>query len=61
MSLSYFTLQELADELLQLGVGDAERILVQHIRRRVQGEGRYGVGKELELVEEMVSFARRLG
>jgi hypothetical protein len=57
LSLSYFTLQELADQLLQLGVGDAERILVQHIRRRVQGEGRYGVGKELELVEEMVSFA----
>ncbi|WVR08687.1 hypothetical protein IAU60_005745 [Kwoniella sp. DSM 27419] len=54
MSLSYFTLQEIADQLLVLTLRDAERALVQHIRRRVQGEGRYGVGKELEYVESIV-------
>lgn len=54
MSLSYFTLQELADQLLSLAVGDAEKTLVQHIRRRVAGEGRWGVGKELEYVEGLV-------
>ncbi|KAL7420865.1 hypothetical protein Q5752_004819 [Cryptotrichosporon argae] len=53
MSLSYFTLQEVAKELLELALGDAERTLVQHIRRRVAGEGRYGVGKELEAIESM--------
>ncbi|WVQ70764.1 hypothetical protein IAR50_000286 [Cryptococcus sp. DSM 104548] len=53
MSLSYFTLQELADQLLLLALGDAERMLVQHIRRRVPGEGRWGVGKELEFVESL--------
>jgi hypothetical protein len=55
MSLSYFTLQELADQIMLLGVADAERILVQHVRRRIQGEGRWGVGKELEFVESLVS------
>jgi hypothetical protein len=58
MTLSYFTLQELADQLDQLNIADAERILVQHIRRRVQGEGRYGVGSELEYVESLVGINR---
>ncbi|KAK8850617.1 hypothetical protein IAR55_004536 [Kwoniella newhampshirensis] len=53
MSLSYFSLQELATQLLSLALGDAERTLVQHIRRRVPGEGRWGVGKELEYVESL--------
>ncbi|WWD20796.1 hypothetical protein CI109_105273 [Kwoniella shandongensis] len=53
MSLSYFSLQELANQLLSLALGDAERTLVQHVRRRVQGEGRWGVGKELEYVESL--------
>ncbi len=55
MSLSYFSPQELANQLLLLAIGDAERVIVQHIRRRVQGEGRWGVGKELECVEALVS------
>lgn len=54
MSLSYFTLQELATQLKLLALADAERMLVQHIRRRVSGEGRWGVGKELEIVESVV-------
>ncbi|WRT70792.1 uncharacterized protein IL334_007791 [Kwoniella shivajii] len=53
MSLSYFTLQELTNQLLLLALGDAERTLVQHIRRRVPGEGRWGIGKELEYVESL--------
>ncbi|WWC72666.1 uncharacterized protein I206_106630 [Kwoniella pini CBS 10737] len=53
MSLSYFTLQELASQLLLLALADAERTLVQHIRRRVPGEGRWGVGKELDFVESL--------
>ncbi|WVW80538.1 hypothetical protein I302_102523 [Kwoniella bestiolae CBS 10118] len=53
MSLSYFTLQELANQLLLLALADAERTLMQHIRRRVAGEGRWGVGKELEYVEAL--------
>lgn len=55
MSLSYFTLQELSKQLLKVPLGVAERILVQHIRRRVPGEGRWGVGKELEYLENLVS------
>lgn len=55
MSLSYFTLQELANQLMLVALGDAERMLIQHIRRRVSGEGRWGVGKELEYVERLVS------
>ncbi|WWC92401.1 uncharacterized protein L201_007358 [Kwoniella dendrophila CBS 6074] len=58
MSLSYFTLQELANQLLLLALADAERTLVQHIRRRIPGEGRWGVGKELEYVESL-TLARR--
>ncbi|WVF67778.1 hypothetical protein IAT40_002539 [Kwoniella sp. CBS 6097] len=58
MSLSYFTLQELANQLLLLALGDAERTLVQHIRRRTPGEGRWGIGKELEYVEGL-TLARR--
>ena len=57
MSLSYFTLQELAAQLKLLALADAERMLVQHIRRRVSGEGRWGVGKELEIVESVVSLS----
>ncbi|WVQ86161.1 hypothetical protein IAT38_008329 [Cryptococcus sp. DSM 104549] len=53
MSLSYFSLVELAEQLMQLALADAERTLVQHIRRRVPGEGRWGVGKELEYVESL--------
>ncbi|RXK41920.1 hypothetical protein M231_00641 [Tremella mesenterica] len=59
MSLSYFTLQEMADQLKELTVADAERMLVQHIRRRVSGEGRWGVGKELEYVENLTMLSRR--
>lgn len=55
MSLSYFTFQELADQLLQIPISVAEKVLVQHIRRRVEGEGRWGVGKELEYIESLVS------
>jgi hypothetical protein len=55
MSLSYFTSRELAEQLLKVPVGTAERILVQHIRRRVAGEGRWGEGKELEYLESLVS------
>ena len=55
LSLSYFTLRELADQLLLLPISDAERTIVQHIRRRLPGEGRFGVGKELEQVESLVS------
>ncbi|OCF36017.1 hypothetical protein I316_02512 [Kwoniella heveanensis BCC8398] len=58
MSLSYFTLQELANQLLLLALGDAERTLVQHIRRRVPGEGRWGIGKELEYVEGLTLTRR---
>ena len=54
MSLAYFSLHELANQLLLLAIADAERIIVQHIRRRVQGEGRWGVGKELESIETLV-------
>ena len=54
LSLSYFTLRELSDQLLVLAAPDAERTLVQHIRRRVQGEGRFGIGKELEYLEDLV-------
>ncbi|ORX40941.1 hypothetical protein BD324DRAFT_647844 [Kockovaella imperatae] len=53
LSLSYFTLQDLATQLLLLATSDAERALVQHIRRRVQGEGRFGVGKELDFLESL--------
>lgn len=55
MLLSYFTLPELARQILALPPGDAERTLVQHIRRRVGGEGRYAVARELEHVESLVS------
>ena len=58
MSLSYFSLPELVNQLLLLAVADAERTLLQHIRRRVLGEGRYHVGKELEHVEGLVSCRR---
>nr|ODN95966.1 hypothetical protein L204_03657 [Cryptococcus depauperatus CBS 7855] len=58
MSLSYFTLQEVAGQLLLLALGDAERMLVQHIRRRVPGEGRWSVGKELEYIESLVLHRR---
>lgn len=57
MSLSYFTLPALAKQLLLLAVPDAERVLVQHVRRRVEAEGRYGVGKELAYLESMVCLA----
>lgn len=60
MSLSYFSLRELADQLLVLGIADAERALVQHIRRRVAGEGRFGVGKELEHVQGLVSLMKEV-
>lgn len=56
MSLSYFTSQEIAQQLLKVPIGVAERILVQHIRRRVAGEGRWGEGKELEYIESIVSL-----
>ncbi|ORY31294.1 hypothetical protein BCR39DRAFT_527314 [Naematelia encephala] len=59
LSLSYFTLQELANQLVVLPVADAERTLVQHIRRRVAGEGRWGVAKELEYVESIALSRRR--
>lgn len=55
MLLSYFTLPDLARQLLLQHPTDAERTLVQHIRRRVPGEGRYNVGRELEFVESLVS------
>lgn len=58
MSLSYFTLPALARQLLVLSTPDAERVLVQHIRRRVEGTGRYGVGMELESLEALVSLHR---
>ena len=58
LSLSYFTLQGLAEQLLVLATPDAERTLVQHIRRRVQSEGRFGVGKELEYLEILVGSHR---
>ncbi|KJE03993.1 hypothetical protein I311_02124 [Cryptococcus gattii NT-10] len=58
MSLSYFTLQELANQLMLVALGDAERVLIQHIRRRISGEGRWGVGKELEYVERL-TLSRR--
>lgn len=54
MSLSYFTLQELSKQLLEVTLGIGERILVQHIRRRLPGEGRWAVGKELEYLESLV-------
>ncbi|BEJ14602.1 hypothetical protein CspHIS471_0403690 [Cutaneotrichosporon sp. HIS471] len=53
MLLSYFTLPDLARQLLLQHPTDAERTLVQHIRRRVPGEGRYNVGRELEFVESL--------
>ena len=58
LSLSYFTLPELAEQLsnTNLPLAMAERTLVQHVRRRVQGEGRWGVGRELAALESMVSF-----
>ena len=55
MSLSYFTLPALGKQLLTLAIPDAERVLVQHIRRRVEAEGRYGIGKEIEHLESIVS------
>lgn len=55
MLLSYFTLPDLARQLLLQHPTDAERTLVQHVRRRVPGEGRYHVGRELEFVESLVS------
>ena len=58
MSLSYFSLQELANQLLLLAIADAERVILQHIRRRLPGEGRWGVGNELEYVEGLVSTLR---
>lgn len=55
MSLSYFTLGELGDQLLKLATPDAERVVVQHVRKRSPGEGRYAVGRELEHLESLVS------
>jgi hypothetical protein len=57
LSLSYFSLPELAEQLCNtnLPLAFAERTLVQHVRRRVQGEGRWGVGRELAMLESMVS------
>lgn len=60
MLLSYFTLPDLAKQLLQQTPQDAERTLVQHVRRRVAGEGRYSVGRDLEYVESLVGAERRL-
>lgn len=59
MLLSYFTLPDLARQLLCQHPSDAERTLVQHVRRRVPGEGRYNVGRELEFVESLVSVVLR--
>lgn len=59
MSLSYFTLAALGKQLMLLAIPDAERVLVQHVRRRVEGEGRYGVGKELRHLERLVSRIRK--
>jgi hypothetical protein len=56
MSFSYFTLPELAAQLLLVAVPVCEGLLVQHIRRRVEGEGRWAVGNELEHLERMVSL-----
>lgn len=53
LSLSYFTIPELAEQLLLLAIPDAERTLVQHIRRRLPGEGRFAVGKELQHLEQL--------
>jgi hypothetical protein len=54
MSLSYFTSMEVGYQLLKLGTPDAERVIVQHIRKRVAGEGRYALGKELDHLEFIV-------
>jgi hypothetical protein len=56
MSFSYFTLPELAAQLLLVAIPICESLLVAHIKRRVEGEGRWAVGNELEHLERMVSF-----
>ena len=56
MSFSYFTLPELAAQLLLVAVPVCEGLLVQHVRRRVEGEGRWAIGNELEHLERMVSL-----
>lgn len=59
MSFSYFTLPELAAQLLLVAVPVCEGLLVQHVRRRAEGEGRWAVGNELEYLEKMVRFQLR--
>jgi hypothetical protein len=58
MLLSYFSLVDLGRQLLSQTPQDAVRTLVQHIRRRVPGEGRFNVGRELEYVESLVRIPR---
>ena len=58
MSYSYFTLQELASQLLLVAIPVCEGLLVAHIKRRVEGEGRWAVGNELEHLERIVSCLR---
>lgn len=55
MSFSYFTLQEIAAQLLLVAIPTCESLLVTHIKRRVEGEGRWAVGNELEHLERIVS------
>lgn len=59
MLLSYFTLTDLGRQLLSQTPQDAVRTLVQHIRRRVPGEGRFNVGRELEYIESLVCLHAR--
>jgi hypothetical protein len=59
MSFSYFTLQELSTQLLLIDIPTCEGLLVHHIKRRVEGEGRWSVGNELEHLERIVSHQTR--
>lgn len=58
MSLSYFTPTEMGHQLLKLATPDAERVIVQHIRKRVAGDGRYAIGMELLHLEHMVCLVQ---
>jgi hypothetical protein len=48
----------LVRQLLSQPPSDAVRTLVQHIRRRVPGEGRFGVGRDLEYLESLTLHRR---
>jgi hypothetical protein len=56
LSLSYFSTQELNDQLLLLPLQDAELALRMYVKRRLPGDGRWSVCKALEALEGNVGL-----